>query len=49
MRDPDYLADAERANLDVDPVTGAQAEELLLRFADYPKSVIDKAKAAIGR
>ena len=49
MRDPEYLADAERANLDVDPVTGEQAEELLLRFADYPKSVIDRAKAAIGR
>ena len=49
MRDPDFLADAERANLDVDPATGEQAEQLLLQFADYPKSVIEKAKAAIGR
>ena len=27
----------------------AKAEELLRAFADYPKSVIDKAKTAIGR
>jgi len=49
MKDAEFLADADRANLDVDPATGEQAEELLRTFADYPKSVIDKAKAAIGR
>ena len=49
MRDPEFLADAERANLDVDPATGEQAEQLLREFANYPKSVIDRAKAAIGR
>ena len=49
MRDPEFLADAEKANLDIDPATGEQAEQLLREFADYPKSVIDRAKAAIGR
>jgi len=49
LRDKEFLAEAERSNLDVDPATGEQAEELLRRFADYPKSVIDRAKVAIGR
>ena len=49
MKDPEFLADAERANLDVDPATAEQVEQLLAQFADYPKAVIEKAKAAIGR
>jgi tripartite-type tricarboxylate transporter receptor subunit TctC len=49
MKDLDFLADAQRANIDIDPVTGEQVDELLGQFAKYPKSVIDKAKAVIGR
>jgi tripartite-type tricarboxylate transporter receptor subunit TctC len=49
MKDPAFLADAQRANIDIDPVTGDQVEQLLAQFAKYPKSVIDKAKAVIGR
>jgi tripartite-type tricarboxylate transporter receptor subunit TctC len=49
MKDPDLLADAQRANIDIDPVTGEQVDHLLKQFAKYPKSVVDKAKAVIGR
>jgi hypothetical protein len=49
MRDPGFLADAHKANLDIEPATGEQAEQLLVQFAGYPKTVIEKAKAAIGR
>jgi tripartite-type tricarboxylate transporter receptor subunit TctC len=49
MKDPEFLADAQRANIDIDPVTGEQVDELLEQFAKYPKSVIDKARAVIGR
>jgi tripartite-type tricarboxylate transporter receptor subunit TctC len=49
MRDPDFLADAQKMNLDVDIATGEQVEQILIGFADYPKTVIAKAKAAIGR
>jgi tripartite-type tricarboxylate transporter receptor subunit TctC len=49
MKDPEFLADAERTNLDVDPATGEQAEQLLAQISNYPKAVIEKAKAAIGR
>ena len=49
MKDPDFLADAQKANLDIDPATGEEVRALLARFADYPKNIIQKAKAAIGR
>jgi tripartite-type tricarboxylate transporter receptor subunit TctC len=49
MKDKDFLADAEKVNLDIDVATPEQVEALLVQFANYPKNVIDKAKAAIGR
>jgi tripartite-type tricarboxylate transporter receptor subunit TctC len=49
MKDPDFLADARKVNLDIDPASGQEVHSLLLRFADYPKHIIEKAKAAIGR
>ena len=49
MKDRDFLADAQKVNLDIDVATAEQVEDLLREFASYPKAVIDKAKAAIGR
>jgi tripartite-type tricarboxylate transporter receptor subunit TctC len=49
MRDPAFLADAKKMNIDIDPATGEEAERLLHEFASYPKNVIVKAQAAIGR
>ena len=49
MKDPEFLAEAKKLNLDIDIATPDEVERLLASFADYPKSVIDKAKAAIGR
>jgi tripartite-type tricarboxylate transporter receptor subunit TctC len=49
MRDHEFLADAQKVNVDIDPATGEEAQKLLAQFANYPKTVIEKAKAAIGR
>ena len=49
MKDPEFLADAKKFNLDIDIATADEVGRLLAEFASYPKSVIDKAKAAIGR
>src|SRR5262249_34915388 len=49
MRDGEFLAEAQRANLDVDPATHEQVEQLLAQFADYPKDVLERAKRAIAR
>jgi tripartite-type tricarboxylate transporter receptor subunit TctC len=49
MRDPEFLAEAQKANLDIDPATHEQVEQLLAKFADYPKDVLERAKVAITR
>ena len=49
MQDPEFLADAKKFNLDIDIATADEVQRLLADFANYPKSVIEKAKAAIGR
>ncbi len=49
MKDREFLADAQKMNLDIDIATPEQVEALLREFANYPKSVIERAKAAIGR
>src|SRR5262245_51124561 len=49
MQDREFLADAQKINLDIDVATPEQVEALLRQFADYPKTVIEKARAAIGR
>jgi hypothetical protein len=49
IHDPEFLEDARKVNIDIDPVSGADVEELLRQFADYPTAIIRKARAAIGR
>jgi hypothetical protein len=49
MKDAAFLADAKKLNLDIDIATAEDVQRLLAEFVDYPKSVIDKAKTAIGR
>jgi tripartite-type tricarboxylate transporter receptor subunit TctC len=49
MKDPDFLADARKLNLDIDVATADEVQRLLAEFANYPRAVIEKAKAAIGR
>jgi tripartite-type tricarboxylate transporter receptor subunit TctC len=49
MKDPGVLADAKKLNLDIDIATADDVGRLLAEFANYPKPVIEKAKAAIGR
>jgi tripartite-type tricarboxylate transporter receptor subunit TctC len=49
MKDPDFLADAKKFNLDIDVATPDEVGRLLAEFASYPPAVIEKAKAAIGR
>ena len=49
MHDAEFLEDARKVNIDINPVSGAEVEELLRQFADYPTGVIRKGRAAIGR
>jgi tripartite-type tricarboxylate transporter receptor subunit TctC len=49
MRDREFLADAQKVNLDLDIATAEEVEQVLKQFAAYPRNVVDKARAAIGR
>ena len=42
MKDPDFLAEAKKLRLDVDPRTGAQLEELVKELYSAPKELIQK-------
>ncbi|MGE5540526.1 MAG: Bug family tripartite tricarboxylate transporter substrate binding protein [Gemmatimonas sp.] len=44
MKDPQYLADAEKTKQFVDPITGAQIEALLAHAYKAPKAIVDRAK-----
>jgi tripartite-type tricarboxylate transporter receptor subunit TctC len=47
MRDPQFVADAEKGRLDVSPLSGANVQELVQAFYATPKDIIEKARAAI--
>ncbi|MDF2116506.1 hypothetical protein PY365_13045 [Roseiarcaceae bacterium H3SJ34-1] len=49
MKDKEFLADAAKAGLEIDPVTGEEVQALLAKFANYPPEVLRKADEAMGR
>ena len=49
MRDPDFLKEAERANLEVELVTGAEVENVLATAAAAPAEVIERVRQALDR
>jgi len=42
MKDPDFIADVKRQNLDLDPKDGAQLEKLISDIYATPRPIIDK-------
>ena len=49
MKDADYLADAKKSRIDVNPVRGPEIDKLLAELYSTPKDVIQKASQAIAR
>ena len=47
MRDPQLLAEAEKASLDIAPLPGAEVEAVVQKLFATPKPIIDRAKEAI--
>jgi hypothetical protein len=43
MKDPDFLADAARTQLEITPVSGVEVERLVTEIYQTPKAVADKA------
>jgi tripartite-type tricarboxylate transporter receptor subunit TctC len=42
MKDPDFIADAQKQKLELEPQGGAQLEALIKRLYDTPKPIIEK-------
>jgi len=49
MKDPEYLADAKKLEIDVNPVRGKEIEELLAELYATPKEVLKKAGEAVTK
>ena len=47
MKDPEFLAEAKRQNLDIDPVTGDEIATLIRQVYASPADVIARAKAVL--
>ena len=47
LADPELLADAKRANFDVNPVSGPEVAALIAKAYAAPKSVVQLVKKAL--
>jgi tripartite-type tricarboxylate transporter receptor subunit TctC len=47
MRDPEYLAEAKKRGLEINPMSGAAIDELIAKLYATPPDVIMAAKAAM--
>jgi hypothetical protein len=43
MKDPAFLVDAEKIQIEVDPVSGEAMQQIVARIATFDRSVIDRA------
>ncbi len=48
LKDPAFLAEAEKARLEVDPLTGAQMEAIIRKAYETPKPLIEQAAKLKG-
>ena len=49
VKDPDFVADIKKLNVELDPLPGERVQELITRTLAVPASVRERAKVAFGR
>ena len=49
MKDPDFIAEAKKKKLDLDPSTGEEVQALATEVLAQPKDVIERLKKLMGR
>jgi hypothetical protein len=49
MKDPAFLAEAQKTGIEIDPVSGEKFEALIKHVAAAPPAIIDKAVSALKR
>ena len=48
MRDPGFLAEAKRMNLEIDAMTGERVDELVREVSATPMPIVDRVREAIN-
>jgi hypothetical protein len=48
MKDPNFLADADKLKLEIDPLTGEQVQDIVSRVLGTPKPLINQIQAVLG-
>ena len=49
MRDPQFLAEAERAKLEINPVPGEDVQEAVSKTVNAPQEIVDLLTAATAK
>ena len=49
VKDPEFVADIKKLNVELDPLPGERVQELITRTLNVPASVRERAKVAFGR
>jgi tripartite-type tricarboxylate transporter receptor subunit TctC len=49
MKDKDFLEEAQKTGIEIDPVTPDAVQALLYKFASYPPDIMQKAAKALER
>ena len=49
MKDPEFLSEAQKLELDVNPVSAKAIDEMLAELYATPKDVLEKAAQAIAK
>jgi tripartite-type tricarboxylate transporter receptor subunit TctC len=47
MKDPEFLADAKKLSLEIDPITGEQAQQLITRVLATPEPIAARVRKAL--
>jgi hypothetical protein len=47
VKDPQYLADADKLHIDISPFPGAKVQEIVQKLHSTPKDIVESARAAI--
>jgi len=46
MKDPQFVADAAKTQIDISPMTGEEVEALIAKLSSAPPAVIERTKEA---
>ena len=48
LKDPEFLADAQKAKLDIEPITGEEMEKMVSKLFTLSPSIVAKLKEILG-